>query len=264
MWAPTDYGTLEALDPSWAIPDLDGATALVTGAGAGIGKAVAQRLHQAGGRLVICDIDEERGAMTADHVSGTFVRADVADPDDLRPVFELAARGGSLRIVVNNAGGTPSPHFPEADPDHWGRTLAVNWGGVALGTHLAIEAMRGDGGAIVNVSSVAGLGWATHESPEYAAAKAAVNRLTSTLGGLAEEGIRVNAICPDWVAIEALVDERSRVPAADWDGPPQLVPLGAIADGVLRLACDESLAGRVLVCPAGGMPWGLIPSDASR
>jgi hypothetical protein len=57
---------------------------------------------------------------------------------------------------------------------------------------------------------------------------------------------------------------RSRVPAADWDGPPQLVPLGAIADGVLRLACDESLAGRVLVCPAGGMPWGLIPSDASR
>jgi NAD(P)-dependent dehydrogenase (short-subunit alcohol dehydrogenase family) len=158
----------------------------------------------------------------------------------------------------------PPPHFPEADPKHWQRTLAVNLVGAALGTQLAVAPMRGRGGAIVNVSSVAGLGFGHHASPEYAAAKAGLNRLTATLAGLAAEGIRVNAICPDWVATEALVAERARTADEDWEGPPELVPVEAVADAILRLACDESLAGRVLVCPAGGMPWGLVPLARTR
>jgi NAD(P)-dependent dehydrogenase (short-subunit alcohol dehydrogenase family) len=124
--------------------------------------------------------------------------------------------------------------------------------------------MRGRGGSVVNVSSVAGLGWGHHASPEYAAAKAGLNRLTATLGGLAVEGIRVNAICPDWVATETLVAERARTPDEQWEGPPELVPLEDVAAAVLRLACDESLAGRVLVCPAGGVPWGLVPLAPTR
>jgi NAD(P)-dependent dehydrogenase (short-subunit alcohol dehydrogenase family) len=264
VWAQADYGELEALDAPWTAPRLDGAAALVTGAAAGIGKAVALRLHEVGASLVVCDLDDEGGAATAAEVAGAFVHADVAQPDDLRLVFQTAARPGPLRIVVNNAGGTSPPHFPDGDPDHWGRTFAVNLGAAALGTHLAVQAMRGRGGAVVNISSVAGLGWTAHVSPEYAASKAAVNRLTSTLGVLAQDGIRVNAICPDWVATEELVQERSHTAPEEWEGPPDLVPLRAIADAALRLACDESLAGRVLVCPAGGQPWGLIPITASR
>jgi NAD(P)-dependent dehydrogenase (short-subunit alcohol dehydrogenase family) len=265
VWTERDYGELEALGSDWARPSLAGRLAMVTGAAAGIGKAVALRLANAGARLVLCDLDQEGGQATAAEAGkAVFVRADVADSDELRTVFDHAAGLGPLDIVVNNAGGTQSPHFPDAAPEHWGRTLSVNLGGTALGTYLAVQTMKGRGGAVVNVSSVAGFGWTTYESPEYAAAKAAVNRLTSTLGGLADQGIRVNAICPDWVAIETLVDERARTPHDEWEGPPELVPLEPIADAIFRLACDKSLAGRILVCPAGEQQWGLIPIRAPR
>jgi NAD(P)-dependent dehydrogenase (short-subunit alcohol dehydrogenase family) len=264
VWAPADYGELETLASSWTPPHLDGVVALVTGAAVGIGKATALRLSSAAARVVICDVDEERGSDTAEEVpGGVFVHVDVSEADQLRAAFDEAGALGRLGVVVNNAGGTPAPHFPDADPEHWTRTFAVNLGAAALGTHLAIEAMRGSGGAIVNVSSVAGLGWMPYPSPEYAASKAAVNRLTSSLGGLEAEGIRVNAICPDWVATEAIVAAQALTPLAEWDGPEELVPLEAIADAILRLACDESLAGRVLVCPAGDRPWGLVPLTAT-
>jgi NAD(P)-dependent dehydrogenase (short-subunit alcohol dehydrogenase family) len=116
VWAQADYGELEALDAPWTAPRLDGAAALVTGAAAGIGKAVALRLHEVGASLVVCDLDDEGGAATAAEVAGAFIHADVAQPDDLRLVFQTAARPGPLRIVVNNAGGTSPPHFPTAIP----------------------------------------------------------------------------------------------------------------------------------------------------
>jgi NAD(P)-dependent dehydrogenase (short-subunit alcohol dehydrogenase family) len=265
MWTERDYGELEALESSWVSPSLAGRLAIVTGAAAGIGKAVALRLADAGARLVLCDLDQEGGEATAASAGeAVFVRADVAESDELRAVFDRATELGPLDIVVNNAGGTQSPYFPDAAPEDWGRALSVNLGGAVLGTYLSIQTMKGRGGAVVNVSSVAGLGWTTYESPEYAAAKAAVNRLTSTLGDLADQGIRVNAICPDWVATETLVEERARTPDNDWEGPPALVPLETIAEAILRLACDESLAGRILVCPAGEHPWGLIPIRTPR
>jgi NAD(P)-dependent dehydrogenase (short-subunit alcohol dehydrogenase family) len=265
VWVPREYGELEPLSAEWEPPRLEGELALVTGAAKGIGKAVALRLATAGARLLLCDVDDEGGERTAAAIEdAVYVHADVADADELRAAFDQAQQRGPLEVVVNNAGGTPSPHFPDAMPDDWGWTIAVNLGGAALGTYFAIESMRGRGGGVVNVSSVAGIGWSGHVSPEYAAAKAAVNRLTATMGGLASEGIRVNAICPDWVATEAVVGARDATPDDLWDGPPELVPLEAIADAVLRLACDRSVAGRVLVCPAGGALWGLIPTDAPR
>ena len=73
-----------------------------------------------------------------------------------------------------------------------------------LGVQLALETMRGRGGAIVNVSSIAGVGYGSHEAPEYAAAKAGVVRITAALASLADEGVRVNCICPDFVDTPAV------------------------------------------------------------
>lgn len=102
-------------------------------------------------------------------------------------------------MLVNNAGGTTAPHFPDAPLEHWSRTIDLNLRGPMLASQLAIPLMaRRGGGTIVNVASVAGLGWGAHSSPEYAAAKAGLVRLTSALAPLQEKlGIRVHCICPD-------------------------------------------------------------------
>jgi 3-oxoacyl-[acyl-carrier protein] reductase len=133
-----------------------------------------------------------------------------------------------------------------------------------LATQLTLEPLRRrGGGAIVNVASVAGLGAGPHGAPEYAAAKAGVVRLTAALSLLAEEGIRVNAICPDYVDTPAMqkslseIDERERVSL------PELVSPQAIAGGVLDLIRDDSLAGRVLVWFADEPPY-LLPPDVPR
>jgi NAD(P)-dependent dehydrogenase (short-subunit alcohol dehydrogenase family) len=115
------------------------------------------------------------------------------------------------------------------------------------------EAGRG-GGAIVNVASVAGLGAGPHSAPEYAAAKAGVVRFTAALGSLAGEGIRVNAICRDYVDTPAVQRSVAAMSEEERAALPPLVPPAAIAGGVLDLIRDDSLAGRVLVRFADGEP----------
>jgi NAD(P)-dependent dehydrogenase (short-subunit alcohol dehydrogenase family) len=149
---------------------------------------------------------------------------------------------------VNNAGGVVSPNYPDAPLARWSHVLDVNLRAVMLATQLALEQMaeRG-GGAIVNVASVAGLGLSAYGAPEYAAAKAGVVRLTASLAGLApERGVRVNCICPDWVdtpavrrSLEKLLPEQRAVQT--------LVPAEEIAEAIVELARDDSLAGRVVV-----------------
>ena len=90
---------------------------------------------------------------------------------------------GGLDVLVNNAGGVVKPVYPGASADHWLRMLDLNLRGVMLSTQLAIDAMD-TGGAIVNVASTAGLGSDVHGAPEYAAAKAAVMRMTACLAPL--------------------------------------------------------------------------------
>jgi len=150
--------------------------ALVTGGGAGIGREISARLAQEGMAVVVADVDEGGGVETvrrieADGGSADFVFADVAAEEDALAMVGFAVRCfGELDVLVNNAGGAPEPCFPEAE--HWGRTLDVNLRGVMLATQFGVRAMRGRGGVIVNVSSMAGVGYEPYESPEYAAAKA--------------------------------------------------------------------------------------------
>jgi NAD(P)-dependent dehydrogenase (short-subunit alcohol dehydrogenase family) len=198
---------------------------------------------------VIADTDSDQGRRTAEELGGRFVQADVLDDGELRA---LIAGADGLEILVNNAGGAPGPYYPEAPAGHWSRTLDLNLRSTMLATQLALEAMAA-GGAIVNVSSIAGYGLAPHAAPEYAVAKAGVIRLAGALSGLAEtRGIRVSCVCPDWVDTPAVRRSLAAMTEEERAEVPALVGADEIAALVLDLIRDETSAGRVVVRPAGG------------
>jgi NAD(P)-dependent dehydrogenase (short-subunit alcohol dehydrogenase family) len=226
--------------------DIAGRNALVTGAGIGTGRAIAVALAAAGAVVVASDVDATGGTGTVELCQGNarFVKADLTVADELERLIEDAAP----TILVNNAGGGGHipPHFPDADPGEWGATLDLNLRAPMLATQLALPRMRENGGgAIVNVASTAGLGCERYQSPEYGAAKAGLIRFTSALGAI--DGVRVNCIVPDWVATE-------RVTAEERASTPPPIPLTTVAEGVIRLIEDDSLAGRALVHWRGAGP----------
>ena len=153
-------------------------------------------------------------------------------------------------MLVNNAS---APYPPQGLTTGWMPALQVDLLGTVYCTLRAIEAMRRrGGGAIVNVSSTSAVGHgAKHsKSPAYDTAKAAVLRLATTLAPLAAEGIRVNCIVPDWVAspeVQEYWDSLTPQQRVELNVPPVLTSLDEIADAVVQLATDESLAGRVMV-----------------
>jgi NAD(P)-dependent dehydrogenase (short-subunit alcohol dehydrogenase family) len=231
--------------------ELDGKVAIVTGAAAGIGRAVATALAAERAQVVLADVDSDAGSRASRELGGRFVQTDVLVDDDLR---RLITGVDGLAILVNNAGGAPPPHYPEAPLEHWSRVLELNLRSVMAATQLALEAMGG-GGAIVNVASMAGYGLFPHDAPEYAAAKAGLMRLTGALSPLAEvRGVRVNCICPDWVDTPAVHCSLAGMSDEERAQVPELVSAEEIASLVLELIRDDSLAGRVMIRPAEGPP----------
>jgi 3alpha(or 20beta)-hydroxysteroid dehydrogenase len=191
------------------------------------------------------------------HVVGTDVEdfalegvtpclADVRSEEDWRRVVETA---GGVDVLVNNAGGHEPPNFPDTPAERWSAVLDVNLRGVMLGIQAVLPSMRArGGGSIVNVSSVAGLLHEPYGPVEYAASKAGVIALTTSLGSLWEsDRISVTCLCPDWVLTEAVQRTVARMPPAERAAIRGLVPVEEIAGLIVRLAADESLAGRVMV-----------------
>ncbi len=194
-----------------------GRRVVVTGAGAGIGRAIALAYLDEGARVHICDrnpeaLDALLGSAEGD-LGGT--PADVSSEPDVERLFaEALRRLGGLDVLVNNAGSAgPTGPVESLDLEGWRRTLAVNLDGTFLCARAAVPALRrAGGGSIVNLSSTAGLHGYPLRSP-YATAKWGVIGFTRTLAmELGPAGIRVNAICPGSVRgdrIDRVIAERA-------------------------------------------------------
>jgi 3(or 17)beta-hydroxysteroid dehydrogenase len=232
-------------------PRLDGKIALITGAAGGIGSASARLFEAEGAKLVLTDLDisslaefQERGALT--------LVQDVTDEALWREVVDAAlAKFGALDVLVNNAGVGVIGNIETATLEDWRRTQAINSESVFLGCREAVRVMKGQGGSIVNVSSVAGI-VGDAQSVAYCASKGAVRLTTKSVALYCARkgyGIRCNSVHPSFTRtsmVEGFIANASN-PTRVREGLNAAAPLGRmgeadeIASAILYLASDESM-----------------------
>ena len=240
-----------------------GKTAVVTGAGSGIGRATAVRLAQEGARVVVTDIDAPSGGETAAMICGAggqafFIRADVAASRDVQALMAAASeRLGHIDILHNNAGVAVRHTVAEQDEEGWDRCLSVNLKGVFLCSKYAIPHMRERGGSIIHTASVTGIVGVRNRAA-YSATKGAIVILTRNMAlDYAPYRIRVNCVCPGFTRtalIGRLLEDPERTRRL-----AEMHPLGRlgtpedIANAVLFLASDEAswVTGQALAVDGG-------------
>lgn len=183
--------------------DLDGETAIVTGAAQGFGRAIAERLGEDGSNIVIADIQVEKAEDTAEELREEGVAVEVVDCDvtDLASARALVdatvERFGGVEILVNNAGGATSDRFTDLDFDAWFDGLALNLSGPFNCSKAVAPEMRQHGdGRIVNISSMAGRNVTVHGDASYTAAKWGLIGLSKHTARDLGPDVRVNALCP--------------------------------------------------------------------
>lgn len=218
----------------------DGRTALVTGAGSGIGEAVAKLLAADGAKVVVADIDMTGANRVVEEItsaggSAAASEQNTADPAANEAVVDFAKREfGALHLAVNNAGiGGPLAPTGEYPIDGWQRVIDINLNGVFYGLRYELPAIvEAGGGAIVNIASILGTN-GTAGSPAYVAAKHGVVGLTKTAAiEYSSQGVRVNSVGPGYIETPLLAK------ALDQDQMQGLVGLHPIG----RLGRAEEVA----------------------
>lgn len=232
---------------------------MVTGAGAGIGRATALAFAAQGARVTAVDLNAEGLAATAAGAEGiTALTCDLADPEAMRQMqAEAVAANGPVRVLVNNAGVDRRIPFDELTAESWRWMLAVNLDHHALLSGLVVPGMASaGGGAIVNLSSTAWMKLAGNLTA-YHAAKSAIVGLTRGLArDLGPQGIRANAIAPGRVVTERVAGEVSETWVTETQALqciPDLIRPSDIADCALWLASDAArmVTGQCIVVDGG-------------
>ena len=241
---------------------LQNKVAVITGAGSGMGKAMAELFHAEGAKLVLADIsgkEQEVAAALGDGAVG--VHCDVSNEADVQAMIATAEdRFGKLDVLCNNAGfGGPMAPLHTQSLETWDRVHATNIRGAFLGMKYGIISMlKSGGGAIVNTTSASAVvGWKHHSV--YGSAKAGVNQLTKTAAlDYSDKNIRINAIAPGTMWTGLVEASRTHAePPADY---PTLagVPMGRwglakdIAHAALYLASDEAAYVTGVILPVDG------------
>jgi len=243
---------------------LEGRSALVTGAGAGIGASVARAFARAGAAVVVTDIDETAAKQVADQIvadggRAEFAMVDVRNADQAAAAARQAAAltGGTLHILVNNAGAISPAMFPRMTSDAFDLVVGIHLGGTFTVSQAALPFLATDGtGRIINVTSAAGL-LGTIGQVNYSAAKAGIVGITKSLAKeLARKQITVNAIAP--LAATAMTENirsneklaemtLARIPLGRWAEPDE------IAGSFVFFASDAAgyVTGQVLPVDGG-------------
>ena len=178
----------------------DGKVAIVTGAGQGIGRAIAEKLAGEGATVAVADIDGSTAGEMAAAIGGGAIgiRTDVTSTASVEAmVARVTADLGRIDVLVNNAGWDKAGPFVDSDPDDWDRVIQINLYGVLRTSKAVLPVMVAQGsGAVVNLGSDAGRVGSSGEAV-YSAAKGGIIAFTkSTARELARHGVRVNCVCP--------------------------------------------------------------------
>ncbi len=251
---------------------LDGKVALVTGAGSGIGEAIARLFARQGAHVTVADLAAEAAERVTSSIieqggAASALTLDVAEEAQVREGFAaIAERHRRLDIVVNNAGVSHVGNILETSLDDWNRVLRVNAGGVFLCAREAVRVMvnqQPQGGVIVNMASVAAQIAVERRLP-YSASKGAVLAMTRSIAmDFVDQGIRCNAICPGTVHTPFVEGYLTRSFPGQEDAVRQTLharqPIGRmgrpeeIAAAALYLVSDEAafVTGTALVIDGG-------------
>lgn len=191
---------------------LEDKVVIVTGGSSGIGKSMAEKFNEKNAKVVIADIDVEKGEQTAEEIGVEFRECDVSDAESVKFVVDSVAEDyGRLDVMVNNAGIGTQSTIEDMDIEEWKKVLEVDLDGVMYGTKAATPYLKETEGCVLNTASIYGLVGALGATAYNAAKGGVVNFTRSVANDLAQYNVRVNSICPGFVRTpmieEAMSDE---------------------------------------------------------